>query len=59
MADTAIFGGGQVIGVFAPGGNVIVAGRAVIHDAGVIKHPGGKTVDAMAYPAILSGGDVG
>ena len=58
MADTAILGGGQVIAIFAPGGNVIVTGRAVTHDTGVIKHPGSKTADAMAYPAILSGGNV-
>lgn len=58
MTDTAILGRRQVIGVFAAGGNTIVAGRTVAHDPGMIKHPGAKTADAMAYRAILGGRDV-
>ena len=58
MTDTAILGRRQVIGVFAAGGNTIVAGRTVVHDIGVIKHPGGKAADTMACPAILAGRDV-
>ena len=58
MTDTAILGRRQVVSVFAPRGNAIVAGGTVVDDIGVIKHAGGKTVDAMAGPAILAGGDV-
>ena len=47
-----------MIGVFASGGNTIVAGGTVTHDTRVIKHPGGKTADAMTYRAILVGRDV-
>ena len=58
MTDTAVFRGGQVIGVFAASGNAIVAGGTVTHDARVIKHAGGKTADAMTYRAILVGRDM-
>jgi hypothetical protein len=58
VADTAIFRSGQMVGVFAPCGNPIVAGRAATGDTRMIKHAGGKTVDAMTHPAILGGGDM-
>ena len=58
MTDTAILGRRQVIGVFTPRGNAIVAGDTVTHDTGMIKHAGGKTTDAMTYRAILVGRDV-
>jgi hypothetical protein len=58
VTDAAIFRGGQVTGVFALGGNAIVAGGAVVHHAGVIEHAGGKTAYAMTHPAILGGGNV-
>ena len=47
-----------MIGVFAPGGNTIVAGGAATRYTGMIKHAGGKTADAMTHAAILGGGDV-
>jgi len=58
VADTAIFRGGQVIGVLAAGGNTIVAGSAATRDTRMIKHASGKTADAMTHPAILGGGDM-
>jgi len=59
VTDTAIFRGGQVIGVFAPRGNAIVAGRAVAHDTGVIKHRTNKGGRVMAHTAILRRNDMG
>jgi len=47
-----------MVGVFAPCGNPIVAGRAATGDTRMIKHAGGKTADAMTDPAILGGGDM-
>ena len=58
MTDTAILRGRQVVGMFASGGNAVVARRTVIHDTSMIKYAGGKTGDAMAHAAILGGGDV-
>ena len=58
MTDAAVLGGGEVVGVLAQGGNAIVAGGTVAHDAGVIKHPGGKTADAVAHPTIFGSGYV-
>ena len=58
MAQTAILSSGQMVGVFAASGNTIVTGSTIIDDAGMIKHPIGKTGDAMADAAIFAGGDV-
>ena len=41
-----------MVDVFADGRYPIVAGHAVIHDAGMIKHRGGKGRGAMAVRAI-------
>ena len=47
-----------MISVFAPGGNAIVAGRTVTHDAAVIKNASGKATDAMTDPTILASRNV-
>ena len=52
MADTAILGGRHVIHWFA-GGWSAMAGGAVIHDTGVIKHRVKKTTGDMTDAAIL------
>ena len=54
MADTAILGSRQVIGVFAAGGNTIMAGGTVAYDTGVIKHRTNKGGSVMTHPAIFS-----
>ena len=58
MTDTAILSGWQVIGVFAPGGNAIVAGRAVAHDTGMIKHRTNKGGSVMTHTTIFGRSDM-
>ena len=45
-------------GVFAGGGNAIVASGAVVHDAAMIEYPVDKAGDVMTHAAILAGGDM-
>ena len=54
MADTAVLSGRQMVGVFAPGGNAIVAGGTVTHDACMIKHGTNKGGSVVAHTAIFS-----
>ena len=44
--------------IFANGVDAIVTTRAVVSNAGMIKHAGGKAAGVMADTAILGGGDV-
>ena len=38
--------------------HAIVAGRAIVHDAGVIEHRSDKRAGVMAHTAVLIGGHV-
>ena len=56
MTNAAIFRGGQVVDVFTGSGHPIMAGRAVIHDTGMIKHRRSKRRRAVTVGAIPGGG---
>ena len=58
MTVGAILGGGHMAGGFTDRHQAVVAGRAVIHNAGMIKHPSGKAAGLMADTAIFGGGHV-
>ncbi len=55
----AVLGGRKVAWILADGFDAIVAGCAICHDAGVIKHTGDETVGGMAQPAIAGSGYMG
>ena len=58
MANTAVLIGGKMLRMFAQRDDTIVAGSAIIDDAGVIKHCGCKGGGAMTTGTILGGGDM-
>ena len=58
MTDTAIFGSGDVVGLHPQGRHSVVAGGAVIHDAGMIEHGTNKCTGIVTHAAILVSANV-
>ena len=58
VADAAIFRGRNVVDLHAHRRRPIVAGSAVIHDAGMIKHRTNKSRGVVAHAAILDRRDM-
>ena len=60
VAEVTVLGGGHMVHrrILTDGIDPIVTSSAVVGDASVIKHTGGKSTGIVAHPTILGSGDM-